>query len=200
MFVISAPSGTGKTTLIRRLLEQVPGIDFSVSFTTRPRRHDERDGVDYRFVDAGRFDRMIQGGDLLEWARVHGQRYGTSARAVERSLANGRDVLLDIDSQGAASIRRVRPEAVLIFILPPDFETLKARLHTRGLESDEEMQRRIRGARQESERYVDYDYVVINDSFETAARDLEAIVLAHRSRRQRQEETCRRILESFRTA
>lgn len=199
LFVVSAPSGTGKTTLIRRLLADLPGIDFSVSFTTRPMREGETEGVDYHFIDDARFDGMLEAGEFLEWARVHGRRYGTGSRLVDASLARGHDVLLDIDTQGAASVRRLRKEAVLIFILPPGPETLEARLRGRRLESAEEVRRRLDNARQEMERHSDYDYLVINDDLERARRELEAIVLAHRSGGERRRQECHRILESFQT-
>jgi guanylate kinase len=142
---------------------------------------------------------MVSDGAFLEWAEVHGQRYGTSAKLVDDGLQRGNDMLLDVDTQGAASVRRLRGDAVLIFILPPDFETLKKRLTGRGLESTTEIERRIRNARAEVERCTEFDYVVINESIDEALVRLEAILLAHRSRTSRQEEACRRILASFRS-
>jgi guanylate kinase len=198
IFVVTAPSGTGKTTLIRRLLEDLPDVDFSVSYTTRPMRAGEKEGVDYHFIGLEEFERMVADGEFLEWAEVHGQRYGTSARLVDASLARGRDVLLDVDTQGAASVRRLRGESVLIFILPPDFETLKKRLTGRGLEPLLDIERRVRNARAEVERCSKFDYVVINESLDEALLRLEAILLAHRSRTDRQAEACSRILASFR--
>jgi guanylate kinase len=197
LFVVTAPSGTGKTTLIRRLLADLPGIDFSVSYTTRPMRPGETEGVDYHFVERAVFDRMVARGEFLEWAEVHGQRYGTSAVLVDASLAKGRDVLLDVDSQGASSVRRLRRDAVLIFILPPDFRTLSARLRGRGVETPAEIERRIGNARAEAQKYVEFDYAVVNDDLEEALARLEGIVLAHRSRMSRQMEVCRRIAAGF---
>lgn len=197
LFVVSAPSGTGKTTLIRKLLSNVAGIDFSVSFTTRQMRAGEREGVDYHFVDDDRFSLMVDSGEFLEWAQVHGRHYGTSARLVDASLQRGHDVLLDIDTQGAASVRALRGDAVLIFILPPDRATLEARLAGRGLESAGEVGRRLGNAREELEKYVNYDHLVINDDLEAALRELEGIVLSYRSRVARRRETCRSILASF---
>jgi len=197
LIVITAPSGTGKTTLIRRLLTEIEDLKFSVSVTTRPKREGEVEGRDYHFVPHERFDRMAAAGELLEWAEVHGQKYGTAARQVDESLAAGRDVLLDVDTQGAESIRRLRPGAVLVFIMPPDFETLAGRLKGRGLESPEEVALRIGAASVEVGKYVRYDYVVVNDTIERAVRALAGIVLARRSLRSRQEETCRRIVATF---
>jgi guanylate kinase len=194
LFVVTAPSGAGKTTLIRRLLADLPDIYFSVSYTTRAMRAGEKEGVDYHFVQRAEFDRMAQAGEFLEWAEVHGCRYGTSARLVDGSLSRGRDVLLDVDTQGASSVRKLRAGAVLIFILPPDFATLKRRLEGRRLESPEEVERRIANARAEVEKYGGFDYVVINDSLEEALHRLEAILLAHRSRTARQKEVCARIV------
>lgn len=197
LFVITAPSGTGKTTLARRLLAQVQDLEFSVSFTTRPRRDGERDGVDYYFVEVEEFERMLREGAFLEWARVHGQSYGTKAELVNEALARGKDVLLDVDSQGAASVRKLRPEAVLIFILPPDFDTLRRRLEGRSRSSPGEIERRLESARDEIRRFEDYDYLVVNDDADRALRNLESIVLAQRIRAARQEEACRKIAEGF---
>jgi len=198
LFVVSGASGTGKTTLIRRLLAGTAGLEFSVSYTTRPPREGEREGVDYHFVDERRFERMKQEGDLLEWARVHDHHYGTGATAVEKALDAGRDVLLDIDTQGATSVRRARGEAVLVFILPPDARTLRERITGRNLEPAEVIERRIGNARAEIDRCLDYDFVVVNDDADRALAALAAIVGAHRSRRQRMEPECRRIMASFR--
>ena len=197
LFVVSAPSGTGKTTLIRKLLGEIARIDFSVSFTTRRMRTGEQEGVDYHFVDDDRFSRMIEAGEFLEWARVHDQRYGTSATLVDASLRRGHDVLLDIDTQGAASIRARREDAILIFILPPDRATLETRLRGRGLESAADVERRLGNARQELEKYVNYDHLVINDDLDEALRELEGIVYSYRSRAVRRRERCRSILATF---
>jgi len=196
--VVSAPSGTGKTTLIRALLVKVPDLKFSVSFTTRPMRQGERDGIDYHFVDDARFDAMVAAGEMLEWAQVHGRRYGTGARQVDEVLLGGNDILLDVDTQGGRSVRSLRPDSVFVFIMPPDYRTLEQRLRGRGGAAPEEVARRIGNARQEMERYVEYDYVVINDTLPEALGALEAIVLSRRRRRQRMEADCRRVMETFR--
>src|SRR5262245_1315599 len=164
LFVISAPSGTGKTTLVKRLLEKLPDLAFSVSYTTRQARKGERPGVDYFFVDQGAFDRMVKDNEFLEWATVHGERYGTSARQVDEVLTRGQDVLLDIDTQGAANVRRLRRDATLIFIMPPSLDALQRRLQGRGLEGAAEVERRLRNARAEMEKYRDYDFLIVNDS------------------------------------
>jgi guanylate kinase len=200
LFVISAPSGTGKTTLVKQLLERLPDLDFSVSYTTRPQRRGETEGVDYHFVDKATFEQMTRDNEFLEWATVHGESYGTSARLVDQSLAQGHDVLLDIDTQGAASIRRLRRDATLIFILPPSFDALRQRLQGRGLDGATEVDRRLRNARQEMEKYRDYDYLIVNDSVDQALARLEAVVLAHRSRVARTASACEGIENSFRGA
>jgi guanylate kinase len=200
LFVISAPSGTGKTTLVKQLLERLPDLDFSVSYTTRPQRRGETEGVDYHFVDKATFEQMTRDNEFLEWATVHGESYGTSARLVDQSLAQGHDVLLDIDTQGAASIRRLRRDATLIFILPPSFDALRQRLQGRGLDGATEVDRRLRNARQEMEKYRDYDYLIVNDSVDQALARLEAVVLAHRSRVARTASACEGIVNSFRGA
>jgi guanylate kinase len=197
LFVVSGPSGAGKSTLIRRLLDSVAELDFSVSYTTRPPRPNEREGVDYHFVDHAEFDRMERAGEFLEWAHVHDHRYGTSARLVRRSREAGRDVLLDLDTQGAHSVRSLHADAVLIFLLPPGRQALSERLRGRRLESAEEADRRLRKALGEIEQADAYDYLVVNDDFEHALAMLQAIVAARRARASRQMETWRRIVASF---
>ena len=185
LIVVSAPSGAGKTTLCRRLLEALPGLVFSVSHTTRPPRAGERPGVDYHFVARPEFETRRAAGEFLEWAVVGGELYGTSAVAVEGSLAEGRDVLLDVDTQGAAAVRRLKPEAVLVFILPPGPEALRARLLARGSETEEGLERRLRLAAAEVARAGEYDYQVINDDLDAAFDRLRAIVVASRCRTSR---------------
>lgn len=197
LFVVSGPSGAGKSTLIRRLLESVAGLDFSVSYTTRLPRPNERAGVDYHFVDHAEFDRMERAGEFLEWAHVHDHRYGTSARLVRQSREAGHDVLLDLDTQGARSVRSLHAGAVLVFVLPPGRQALSQRLRGRGQESPEEAERRLRKALGEIEQADGYDYLVVNDDIEHALAILQAIVAARRARASRQLENWRRIVASF---
>lgn len=183
--VIAAPSGAGKTSLAHALVRRRPDIVFSISATTRPPREYEEAGKHYHFVDDAEFDRMVGAGELLEWATVHGRRYGTPRRGVERGLAEGRVVLLDIDVQGARQVRAVFPEAVLVFVLPPSSAELERRLAGRGSERRDEVGRRLGGARRELPLALEFDYVVVNDEFERAVQALEAIVTAERHRRAR---------------
>jgi guanylate kinase len=180
--VISAPSGVGKTSLARALIERNEDIAFSVSATTRPARDYERPGVDYLFVDDAEFDRMTAAGELLEWAVVHGRRYGTPAREIARALDRGRIVVLDIDVQGARQVRAAFPGAVLVFVLPPTAAELARRLTGRGSEADEQMRVRLATALAEVGAAAEFDYVVVNDDFERALAALEAIVTAERQR------------------
>ncbi len=182
LFLISAPSGAGKTSLVARLIADDPRLHLSVSYTTRPRRPSERDGANYHFVDARTFDRMIEEGAFLEHAEVFGHRYGTSREWVTDHLRDGDDVILEIDWQGARQIRRALPEAISIFILPPSRSALLARLHERGEDDEATIERRTRAAREEIAHYAASDYLVVNDDFEVAAADLRAIVSAERLR------------------
>ena len=182
VFVISAPSGTGKTTLARRLLQEVERLVFSVSHTTRAPRSGEIDGTDYHFIDRPQFERLVAGGDFLEWAEVGDALYGTSRRTVEQITSSGRDVLLDLDTQGAAAIRRILPEAILIFIMPPGLDALRRRLGDRGTEGPEALERRISLAGGEIAKADAYDYIVINDDLGAAFERLKAILLAARCR------------------
>ena len=180
--VLAAPSGAGKTSLARALVERHADIDFSVSATTRPRREYERDGIDYYFVDDAGFDAMLARGELIEWAWVHGRRYGTPLRGIRETLARGASVMLDIDVQGARQIRSRLPEAVLVFVLPPSVDELLRRLTGRASESGEERLERMRTAVAELRSVDDFDYVVVNDDFEATLAVLESIVTAERHR------------------
>lgn len=180
--VIAAPSGAGKTSLARALVARHPDLVFSVSATTRPARRVEQGGKDYWFVSDAEFDRMLEAGELLEWAVVHGRRYGTPRSEVEGALARGQTPILDIDVQGARQIRRSYPAAVLVFVLPPSGEELNRRLTQRGSESKEDRIRRLENARRELGAAPEFDYVVVNDDFDRALAALEAVIAgeAHR--------------------
>lgn len=185
--VIAAPSGAGKTSLANALVERHDDVIFSISATTRPRRARERAGKDYHFVSDQEFDRMIAAGEFLEWAVVHGRRYGTPRGGVQDALERGHIVVLDIDVQGARQVRRAFTDAVLVFVLPPSAGELVRRLTGRGSEPDEEVSNRLRVARQELPAAAEFDYVIVNDDFERAVQALEAIVLAERHRVRRAE-------------
>lgn len=185
LFVISGASGSGKTTLVQRVFARVPGLEFSVSVTTRPARPGERDGVDYHFIDAARYASLREEGALLEHAEVYGRAYGTPREPVVRALAEGRSIVLDIDVQGAAQVRTALPEAVSIFILPPSIATLHDRLVARGTDSPEVIDRRMREAREQLERCGEYEYLIVNDVLDTASACLEGVFWAELSRRER---------------
>jgi len=182
LFIVSAPSGAGKTSLLKALLERADGISVSVSHTTRPIRPGEQNGVHYWFSDETEFRRMIGEGAFIEHAEVFGNLYGTSESAVREQLSSGTDVILEIDWQGAQQVRRRFAEAVSIFILPPTPEALRQRLNARGQDSVEVIERRMREAQSEMEHYVEYDYLVVNDRFEQALEELQAIVISQRLR------------------
>jgi len=198
LFVISAPSGSGKTTLVQKLIASFSDLRFSVSYTTRPPRGAERDGVDYHFVTRDEFQEKIRKGEFLEWAEVHGNLYGTSKVETERIRAGGQDILLDVDVQGADQVRKAEPEAVTMFVMPPSFQVLEERLRGRKQDSPEVIEARLAGARREIDRYRDYHYVLVNDDIEETAELLKAIVLAERARPHLLEERLRPILDSFR--
>jgi guanylate kinase len=182
LYIVSAPSGAGKTSLLKALVERDPRIRVSISHTTRAMRPGEVDGVDYHFVDVDLFARMIGEGAFLEHAQVFGNFYGTSEQAVRDVLSTGDDVVLEIDWQGARQVRRRFPGAVSVFILPPTPEALRERLTGRGQDSAEVIERRMADARSEMEHYPEYDYLVINDRFEQALDELEAVVVSQRLR------------------
>ncbi len=197
LFVVSSPSGGGKGTLIRRILPDVPRLGYSISWTTRSPRAGELDGVHYFFVTSAEFEAARARDEFIEWAVVHGHYYGTSRTVVERELAAGRDVILEIDVQGAAAVRRLSLNAVSIFILPPSYEVLRLRLIARKSESLDALALRLRNARAEVEHYREFDFVVLNDEVERAAAQLAAIVYAARATRQCQEAIAQRVLKTF---
>ncbi|MEZ7829426.1 MAG: guanylate kinase [Brachymonas denitrificans] len=180
LYVVAAPSGAGKSSLVRALMEVDAGVKASVSHTTRAPRGQEVDGREYFFVDNATFDTMIANQDFLEWAQVHGNRYGTSRQAVEQRLAEGGDVLLEIDYQGALQIKQIFPHAVLVFVLPPSWEELRSRLERRGEDSAETIEQRLVNAEQEMAQAAKFDFVIINELFERALFDLKSIVHAQR--------------------
>lgn len=186
LYIISAPSGAGKTSLVKQLLATVPDVEVSVSHTTRPVRSGEHDGVDYYFVDLATFQALAQAGVFLESAQVFDYCYGTSRHAVNERLHSGLDVILEIDWQGARQVREHAPDACSIFILPPSRETLRQRLEQRGQDDKTVIDRRMRDAMTEISHYDEFDYIVINDDFERALNALQAIVIAGRQRRDRQ--------------
>lgn len=182
VWIVTAPSGAGKTSLVRAMLERDRQICLSVSHTTRAPRPGERDGQDYHFVDQTRFMAMLEAGEFLESAEVYGNRYGTSERWIRERLADGIDVLLEIDWQGAQQVRRLFPQSTGVFILPPSIEVLRERLRNRGQDDAATVARRLAAARSDISHAVEFDYVIINDHFETALADLLAVVRAHRLR------------------
>ncbi|WNG56684.1 guanylate kinase [Archangium gephyra] len=186
LLVLSAPSGTGKTTLARRLLAELPDAIFSVSVTTRKPRGREQDGVDYHFVDVAAFQERIERGEFVEWAEVYGHFYGSSQAVVDEARARKGVAIFDIDVQGGLAIKRKQPDTVLVFVVPPAMDELERRLRERGTDAEETIRRRMLAARSEIERGVAaYDYLIVNDDFERAYRDLHAVVIAERSRRGR---------------
>lgn len=197
LFVVSAPSATGKTTVIEQLVRLVPGLRMSRSYTSRERREGETDGVDYNFIDRETFEAQIAAGGFLEWADVFGNYYGTSRVETETRLAGGEDLVLVIDVQGARQVRQLRPETVAVFMLPPSFEVLEERLRKRSSDPEPAMARRLTTARREVTAVDTYDYVVVNDVLERCVGELAAIVMAERAKLARRRDAIRPIIESF---
>jgi guanylate kinase len=186
VFIISAPSGSGKSTLVEHVRETVPGLEFSISYTTRPPRGSEQNGREYFFISPAEFKEMIRREEFLEYAevfRVPGNYYGTARRFLEDARAKGRDLLLDIDVQGAAQIKQKLPDAVSVFILPPNRETLEKRLRNRGMDSEKVIQQRLEAATREIENYSKYDYILVNDRLEESTESLRSVLLAERLKR-----------------
>lgn len=197
LIIISSPSGGGKGTLIQEVLKTVPHIGYSVSFTTRNKRGNETDGRDYFFVSRQEFENLIEQGEFLEYAKVHGNFYGTSLKRVKAETDLGHDIILEIDVQGAANIRAKVPEAVSIFILPPSYRVLERRLTARATETHENLKMRLSNSLGEVRRFSEFEYVVINDDVARATADLQYIVLAERLKRIRQTGVIQDILDSF---
>ena len=186
LFVVVAPSGAGKTSLVAALLEQDKNVRLSISYTTRAPRPGEQDGVNYHFTDRARFESMIAAGDFLEHADVYGNYYGTSRRWIENELSGDHDVLLEIDWQGARQVRKLFPHMVGIFILPPSLEELRRRLQGRGKDAPEAIERRMASAREEISHVLEFEYIIVNERFEAALSDLVSIVRAARVSRPQQ--------------
>ncbi len=189
LFVISAPSGAGKTTLCNEIIRIMPELRFSISYTTRKPRAGEIDGKDYIFIDEERFKAMIDNGEFAEWANVHGNYYGTSRKALDDIIEKGQDVILDIDVQGAQQIKRNYKYGIYIFILPPSLDTIRKRLEKRGQNSPEEIALRLRRAVEEIREYKNYDYVIVNDVFDEALTALRSIIVAEGKRVHRLDHT-----------
>ena len=197
LFVISAPSGAGKTSLVKALLEKTEGIGVSVSHTTRVMREGEQDGVDYHFIDKTEFEEMVEASAFIEHAQVFDNYYGTATANIEKKLKHGEDVILEIDWQGAAQVRKQLPYSVNIFILPPSQSALEERLRGRGQDSDEIIARRMRDAKNETSHYSEYDYLVVNDQFDKALKELKGIVLARRCRFEAQSQCLSPLLKEL---
>lgn len=195
-FIISAPSGAGKTSICRAIRSFVPGLAYSVSYTTRKKRRGEADGVDYFYVSEEIFKRMIEEEQFVEWAQVHGHYYGTSREFVNDKTGKGLDCLLDIDISGAKMLKRVYTEGIFIFVIPPSLQELKARLSKRQTEKPEEIQLRLENAISELRAFEEYQYIIINDDFTTAVEELKGIIQAERCRLKRRRPFVRNILES----
>jgi guanylate kinase len=197
LFIVSGPSGAGKSAIAAGVLESVPDLRFSISYTSRQPRGDERNGVEYHFVSENEFKELIENRELLEWAMVYGNYYGTSKRGVEEILGKGQDVLLDIDVQGACSIRNFRPEAVGVFILPPSFQVLRARLESRKLDKQYVIEQRLKIACKEITHYRNFDYLIINAALDDSINQLRAIILGSRCRLAARAEAAKSILATF---
>ena len=197
LFIITSPSGGGKGTLIREVLRTVPTIGYSVSFTTRGMRVGEEHGKHYFFVSKSEFENLIEQGEFLEFAYVHGNFYGTSKRQIEHETSLGRDIILEIDVQGAEIVKKQVPEAVSVFILPPSFEVLKERLILRQTESDEALALRLKNAKSEVDRFQEFDYLIVNDKVDIATLDLQSVIFAERLKTGRQSNAVSEILDTF---
>ena len=199
LFIVSAPSGTGKTTLVEKLVQRIPNLCLSRSYTSRAARGGEQNGVDYNFISRQRFEEMARAGEFLEWADVFGNYYGTCAADTERSLVSGQDLVLVIDVQGARQVRSSGIPSIGIFVLPPSAEILEQRLRGRSKDAEDAIRRRLEVACREVGEFAAYEYVVVNDELDTAVERLRAIVLAERARVQVMRKTSENIIATFRT-
>ena len=197
LIIVSGPSGAGKSALVESIISMIPGLQFSVSYTTRAPRGDERDGLEYVFVKKGEFDRLIQSGDLLEWAIVYGNYYGTSRSFIDRTLSDGVDVLLDVDVQGAQTIRLQRPDALSVFILPPSYDVLRERLRKRSLDKEYIITQRLKIASEEIRQYKSYDFLIINQDLQYSIESLRAIIVGSRCRLETSMEAASSIVANF---
>ncbi len=197
LFIVSAPSGTGKTTLVEKLVQRIPNLCLSRSYTSREAREGEQDGVDYNFISRERFEAMAADGEFLEWADVFGNYYGTCRADTERCLANGQDIVLVIDVQGARQVRSGGMESIAIFVLPPSAEILEQRLRGRSKDSEAAIQKRLTVACREVGEFASYEYVVVNDELDAAVERLRAIVLAERARLKVMRKTAENIIGTF---
>jgi guanylate kinase len=197
LIIVSGPSGAGKSVLASRVLQEMPHLKFSVSYTTRAPRGAEQNGVEYFFVNREEFQALIQGNDLLEWAEYYGNYYGTSRAFVDGLLRQGEDVLLDIDIQGASIVRQKRPDAVGIFILPPSFQILRDRLMRRSLDAGFVIEQRLKIARREIRHYNDYDYLIINEEINSSTLELQSIILGARCRTAARRERAESVIATF---
>ncbi|HEY3128033.1 MAG TPA: guanylate kinase [Acidobacteriota bacterium] len=198
IFVISAPSGSGKTSLANRMLVEIPNLWFSVSYTTRSPRGQEKQGKDYHFISREKFTQMIENKEFLEWENVYGDYcYGTAEAPVREAFARGQDVLLDIDVKGAGKVKARRQDAILIFVMPPSYDELQKRLRGRGVDGEETILNRLKIARQEIKGYTMYDYLIVNQDIEDSLTRLKAIVTAARCRVSRMEKMGAQILRTF---
>lgn len=197
LYIVSAPSGSGKTTLLDHLMTRFDNLIFSVSYTTRKPRGQERDGVEYFFVNPAEFLDMAERNEFLEWAEVHGNYYGTGRQFVEDNLNAGRSVILDIDVQGKSLVQEKIPDAVTVFLMPPSYDELARRLRSRELEDVETIRLRLAIAKKEIQRYRDYDYIVVNDEIERSLAELEAVIRAAGARPASQQDRIEKIIESF---
>jgi guanylate kinase len=197
LIIVSGPSGAGKSALVGGVLRSMDRIRFSVSFTTRPPRGAERDGVEYYFVEREAFQSLIGEDAFLEWAEVHDNYYGTSRKFVDETLENGEDVILDIDVQGAQTIRQKRPDTISVFVLPPSFRVLRERLERRSLDEGIVIRQRLKRACSEILRYAEYDYLIVNEDLDGSIRELEAIIRGSRCRKASRIEAAKSVLATF---